>query len=90
MTQFHQCATCGSADVKLYRPYGEFLRDARVYCNAHVPKGEFRWYVPMIEDVDSTVWGYTSVPDDAIKLWNGLLDASDDGPHWNSGSWVVR
>ena len=74
---FRRCATC-NRDAKLYRPYGEFLRSSRIHCARHVP--DWRWYVPMIEDVDGSVWGYTSVPYGAIQRWESFPDKPT--PYW--------
>lgn len=70
--QAHKCSICGKNDVKLYRPYSEFLRNERIKCGEHVPAQELIWYVPLIEDQDGSVWGYTSVPQDAIAKWKAL------------------
>lgn len=70
-TQHHACATCGRNDIKLYRAYGSFLRDAEIFCGAHKPA---EWYVSLVEDTDGSVWGYTSVPDEAIARWEALSD----------------
>jgi hypothetical protein len=72
MPQFHKCSKCKRNDIKLYRPYGEFLRDSTIKCRKHVPKDNWDWYVPMIEDTDGSVWGYTSVPPEAIDRWERL------------------
>lgn len=72
--QHHACATCGRTDVKLYRAYGSFLREAEIFCKAHVPADQASWYVPLVEDLDGSVWGYTSVPDEAIRRWEALND----------------
>lgn len=71
--QYHKCAVCGRSAVRLYRPYGEFLRSERIRCCRHMPY-DSKWYVPLVEDTDGSVWGYTSVPDDAIKRWQDLPD----------------
>ena len=70
--QHHKCSVCGRNDVKLYRYYGNFLREGEIYCGAHKPGSE--WLVPLVEDVDGTVWGYTSVPEDAVKRFEDLPD----------------
>ena len=72
MRQLHKCNACNIDNIKLYRPYGEFLRDERIFCEEHVPVDEWDWFVPMIEDVDGTVWGYTSVPQNDIRKWESL------------------
>ena len=74
MEQHHCCATCQRNDIKLYRYYGSFLRDEEIFCKAHAPEGaiERQHLVPLCEDEDGTVWGYTSVPDDAIARFNAL------------------
>lgn len=77
MSQHHCCAVCERNDVKLYRYYGNFLRDDEIFCHAHAPEGyiEKQVLVPLCEDTDGSVWGYTSVPDDAIARWEALPDA---------------
>ena len=74
MVQHHRCATCKRNDVKLYRPAGEFLRDYRIFCRRHVPVDSWNWYVPLVEDDDGSVWGYTSVPEDHYERWDALPD----------------
>ena len=75
-TQFHKCAVCGRNDVKLYRYYAFFLRVEEIFCKAHVPAGQIenQYFVPLCEDTDGSVWGYTSVPNDAIERFNSLPD----------------
>lgn len=83
----HQCATCKRTDVRLYRPYGEFLRATRVYCNAHLPNTDMLdWWVPLVPAADGSVWGYTSAPSADIARWQGLPDANP-GPVWAAGRW---
>ena len=67
----YKCAVC-NAGVKLYRPYGEFLRMERITCEDHIPEKAKDWYVPLIEDLDGTVWGYTSSPRSAIARWESM------------------
>lgn len=81
--QHNSCATCGRRDVRLYRPYGSFLRDDGIFCNEHITR-DFSWYVPLCEDIrDGTVWGYTSVSDESIWWFEKLPDGADDGPCWD-------
>ena len=74
MTQYHCCAICKRNDVKLYRYYGSFLRDDEILCRTHAPAGhiENQNMVPLCEDVDGSVWGYTSVRWDARERWEAL------------------
>ena len=76
MEQRHCCAICGRNTVKLYRYYGCFLRDGEIYCRTHAPAGHIdrQNLVPLCEDTDGSVWGYTSVPDDAIARREALPD----------------
>lgn len=69
-----KCAKCNRQGVRLYRPYSEFLRDSRIVCAEHVDPQEATWFVPLIEDTDGSVWGYTSSPPDAIARWYALPD----------------
>lgn len=73
--QVHSCSVCDKDYVRLFRPYSEFLRAERIRCKQHVPGDEWDWYVPLIEDEDGSVWGYTSVPRDAIKKWRALPES---------------
>lgn len=73
MEQHNRCYICKRNTVKLYRCYGSFLRDDEILCKLHRPEN-LDWFVPLVEDVDGSVWGYTSVPDDAIKRWELLSD----------------
>lgn len=70
--QKHKCSICQRNNVKLYRYYGSFLRDNEIYCHDHKPNSS--WIVPLIEDIDGSVWGYTSAPQDAIDRFNALPD----------------
>jgi len=76
--QYHQCAVCGRSDVRLYRYYGSPLRDSEIYCCQDAPGGQIegQFLVPLCEDVDGTVWGYTSVPEDAIARFYALPESS--------------
>ena len=75
--QHHCCAARKRNTVKLYRYYGSPLRDAEIYCRKDAPAGEIehQYLVPLCEDLDGSVWGYTSVPDDAIARFEALPDA---------------
>ena len=74
MTQHHRCAICQRNDVRLYRYYSSFLRDDEIFCRAHALAGEIesQLLVPLCEDTDGSVWGYSAVPDDAIARWRAL------------------
>ncbi len=73
MYQKHKCATCGHNDVKLYRVYG--VQDFHpVYCKQHTPKTEKVDYIPCVEDVDGSVWGYSSAPKEAVDRFYSLPD----------------
>lgn len=77
MTQKHKCAVCGRNDVKLYRWYAMFLRDEDIRCKAHVDDPallENQNMVPLVEDKDGSVWGYTSAPDEDIFRFFDLPD----------------
>lgn len=64
-----KCVVCGRENVKLFRGYGSFFREDDVFCSKHKPK---EWYVPLVKDSDGSVWGYTSVPQDALHEWEKL------------------
>lgn len=68
----HTCTVCKRARVKLYRYYGSVLRESEVFCEACAPAGEKQYLVPLIEDTDGSVWGYTSAPSNAIARWRAL------------------
>lgn len=74
----HECVVCRRHDIRLYRPYGSFLRDNEIVCRAHAEAGaiERKALVPLCEDSDGSVWGYTSVPPDAIARWYALREAT--------------
>lgn len=76
MKQFHKCSVCGKNDVRLYRYGGMFLRDEEIFCRAHAPEGKIDSgsLIPLVEDVDGSVCGYTSFPEDAIKRFYGMPD----------------
>ena len=80
-----KCAKCGKQGVKLYRAYGEFLRDDRIFCQEHVNPDSWGWYIPLIEDTDGTVWGYTSSPLEAVKRWEALPGKYSATAGWNPG-----
>ena len=69
----------------MYRPYGEFLRERRVFCKEHIPEEGSGYYVPLFEDIDGEVWGYTSAPLEAIERWKSLPEvatARNDVDFW--------
>lgn len=68
------CRECKRGGCKLYRSYGSFLRESGIVCGQHVPEEYKGWYVPLVEDIDGSVWGYTSAPPDAIAHFNALPD----------------
>ncbi len=65
--QLHRCHVCKKSNVRLYREYGEFLREHRIYCAKHI--GKWNWKVPLIEDTWGNVWGYSSYPNNDIDKW---------------------
>lgn len=76
------CATCGRSDVRLYRPYAEFLRDKNIRCNEHVPEPRDVW-VPCVEcSEDGSVWGLW-IDDPRAKAdferWRSLPEADPTG-----------
>lgn len=67
-----QCATCGRAGVKLFRPYQTFHRPDSFRCRLHMPRN---WYVPlMVEPSDGTIWGLHAAPEHACEAWYALPD----------------
>lgn len=72
--QTHRCFTCDKNNIKLYRPYGMFLRDTAIFCIVHIPEDQLEWYVPLVEDTDGTVWGHTSIPQEAKDRFNSRRD----------------
>ena len=77
MSQKHKCAVCNRNDVRLYRWFGMFKRDEDIRCKAHVDEPELienQNMVPLIEDADGNVWGYTSAPYDDICRFLALPD----------------
>lgn len=79
--------------MNLIRPdvptvYG--CRPDDIFCNAHItaPVADRGWWVPMIQDTDGSVWGYTSVPELAIRGWEILPDA-DPHSYWKEGHWYA-
>lgn len=77
MNQHHKCSVCGRSSIRLYREYGNFLRDAEIQCKEHTRDGEpGKWMVPLVEDDDGTVWGYTSTPIEDWERWDGLPEGT--------------
>lgn len=77
------CAACGVTGVRLYRDYGGFLRRERIFCNAHVPKESFGWYVPLrVDPKDGSVWGHCAGDQASIDAFYALADADENGPVW--------
>lgn len=70
------CGKCGATGVRLYRPYGEFLRPERVLCRTCIPTAEADWFVPCVVADDGTVWGYTSAPHVDFARWEALPEAT--------------
>lgn len=82
----YKCAKCERQDMRLYRPYGEFYRPERVFCNAHVPQDEYGWYVPLIDDdAGTSIWGYASCPREDIERVRAMPEASSAG--FESNAW---
>ena len=75
-SQRHRCAVCGRSDVRLYRYYGSFLRDSEIFCDLDAPEKSGDWLVPLCEDTDGSVWGYSSIPEDALARFYAMSDAS--------------
>lgn len=76
-----RCSACGRSDVRLYRPYGEFLREERIRCNAHVPPPGDWWY-PCIVAIDGSVWGtFAEAPEATADrtLWLAMKEADPAG-----------
>lgn len=81
----HKCATCGRSDVRLYRPYGEFLRMERIVCNAHFPVGAILgWWVPLREDVDGLVLGQCAGDQASVDAWFAQSDSNPSGPTYKA------
>ena len=78
--QHHRCSVCGEQHVRLYRSYGTFLREDQIVCNAHVDGTD--WVMPLVEDLEGGVWGYTSAPLSACVRFYRRPDATPDGPRW--------
>lgn len=86
----HYCASCYHSDVRLYRSYGSFLRDSEIFCNLHLPATDDTrgWWVPLVEDADGGVWGYTSAPPEDMARWLALPEYDAWGLTWVAGRWV--
>jgi hypothetical protein len=84
------CASCGAVRVRLYRPYSEFLRAERIACLAHVPADEQGWFVPLVASPDSEVWGYTSCPDDDMRLWALMQETVDGGDRLTDAKGMIK
>ncbi len=78
-----KCGLCGSKKVKIYRPYGNFYRPPDNRCNKCVTTDQRDWYVPCITDEDGHIWGYTSIPEDAILTFYALPEKSKKHHWWN-------
>ena len=70
-------------EVRLYRPYGNFYRVEDTHCNAHISAEQRDWYVPLIFDEDGSVWGYTSVPMDALEAFYALPESDPTTVGWS-------
>lgn len=81
------CSICNANGIKLYRKYQTFLDQQKLYCKACAFKDQTHnltgdccvgkyvigWLVAAVPTEDgSTYWGFTSVPDDGVKWWDGL------------------
>src|SRR5690348_17143168 len=86
----HYCASCYHNDVRLYRIYGNFLRDSEIFCNQHIPPEPARgWWAPLVEDADGDVWGYTSAPPEDMARWLALPEYDQWGLTWVAGRWEM-
>jgi len=89
----YKCSTCERSDVRLYREYGMFQREAMIYCNAHLPlenvKVRTSWLVPLVPSDDGGAYNHTSVPVEACERWYALPEASNAAPtRGRDGEWT--
>lgn len=92
MSNRYQCAQCGIQKYRLYRPYGEFFREERVFCKAHIPEHAAGWYVPLIENSDGSVWGYMSCPPESVQQWKSYPEVEtdrNDVDYWPWTDWEI-
>jgi hypothetical protein len=76
----YKCAVCQRQDARLYRPYSEFYRPERVFCNMHVPSDEFGWYVPLIDCAEGmTIWGHLNADTNDFVRVENMPDAHPAG-----------
>lgn len=88
MKAFGKCFTCKkkNTEVRLYRPYGNFYRPKDNFCNEHLPEDSRDWYVPLWFTDDGEVWGYTSVPEEAIEAFLNLPESTLTALSWERQS----
>jgi len=79
----YTCSGCGAHGVKLWREYNTFLENQTLTCFACTPaprdgmkkvaSSAIGWRVAAVPTEDnSSFWGYTSVPDEAVAWWQAL------------------
>ncbi len=64
------CGKCGTRGVRLYRPVGEKRDPSLDRCNACLSEKERNWYVPLLSNVDGTIWSLKLV---AEKVYQEFL-----------------
>jgi hypothetical protein len=67
-----KCFVCRKTDVRLYRNWGEKLKEQEVYCRAHVPVGDR--FVPMIEESGGGTVSFTPSQASAMSRWVARRD----------------
>lgn len=72
-----KCGECDAADVRLYRPAGNFYRPEDNRCNIHITLEQRGWYVPLcIDEGDDSIWGYGSIPNETLDKFYALPEHS--------------
>lgn len=84
-----KCGICNVQNVRLYRCGGEFYRPENNRCNSHVTETQRGWYIPLCPDVDGSIWGYGSIPDDALKIFYALPENDPKDWIWGNNGWEL-
>jgi len=85
------CGICQIANVRLYRPYGNYFRSADNRCNIHLDDNKIDWYVPLfVNSEDDSIWGYNAVPYRDLEYFYNLPEADPTGISWVGISVLIK
>ena len=75
-----KCSICGATNVRIYRYSNSSHTEAK--CNNCLDEKDYLYYMPFIYDKDSSIWGYTSVPEIDCARFYALPEANLNKKYW--------